>query len=129
MRKLFELEDIAALRFNAGIDDVQLREAVARLKIGDLVRLTVLADTKALGAVLVRITSIAATAYRGKVAGLPAAAGLVGLRVGSRLLFTSASIHSVAATGSARDRAKHQTRQGRVSRAQPLSGGLSARGL
>jgi len=42
MRSTVEIEDIEGMRQREGIDDVELREAVARLVVGDLVRLTLL---------------------------------------------------------------------------------------
>ena len=42
MRNLVEIENIEEMRLREGIDDVELRENIRSLKIGDVVRLTVL---------------------------------------------------------------------------------------
>jgi len=110
MKKPLEFEDIAALRRDAGIDDVDLRRAVEGLRVGDIVRLTVLGDAKALGAVLVRVTSINGAGYRGSVAGLPARAAATGLRLGSPVSFTPAHIHSIASKAGGDGRATPRRR-------------------
>jgi hypothetical protein len=94
MRERVEIENIEEMRRSVGIDDVELREAVDGLTAGDLVRLTVLRGARPGVAVLVRITSVKGSAFRGKVARGPA--GDQGtLRVGSLLAFTAAHIHSI----------------------------------
>lgn len=46
MRCAIEIEDIAAVRSEQGINDADFREQVGRLKVGDHVRLTFLADVE-----------------------------------------------------------------------------------
>jgi hypothetical protein len=94
MREQVEIENIEELRRSVGIDDVELREAVDSLAAGDLVRLTVLRGAKPGAAVLVRITSINGSSFRGKVAKGPTA-DKGRLRVGALLAFTAAHIHSI----------------------------------
>jgi hypothetical protein len=98
MRKLVEIENIEEMRRQAGIDDVELREEIRGLEIGDLVKLTLLTGTNssARETLLVRITSIRGSMFRGKLANKPATTGLSKLRVGSHVAFTPAHIHSVA---------------------------------
>ena len=54
------IEDIERLRQEAGIDDVELREGVRRLRVGDHVRVTLLAAGKpgTKETVVVRITRV-----------------------------------------------------------------------
>jgi hypothetical protein len=95
MRPTVEIENIEQMRRQEGIEDVELREEIRALGIGDLVRLTLLVGSKSLGTLTVRITSIQGPAFRGKLASRPVAPGS-SLRVGSSLNFTAAHIHSVA---------------------------------
>jgi hypothetical protein len=97
MRNRVVIENIEELRRREGIVDVELREAIRGLRAGDFVRLTLLAGaTSPAGeTLLVRITSIRGGAFRGKLAGRPASAGLAQLRAGSPVVFTAAHIHSL----------------------------------
>ena len=97
MRNLIEIENIDEMRRRAGIDDVELREDIRALRVGDSVRLTFLAVTKPLASetLSVRITSIRGNSFRGKLADRPASSGLSGLRIGTSVTFTRDHIHSV----------------------------------
>ncbi len=97
MDKPVEIENIEQMRFQEGIDDIELRTEVRGLKAGDFVRLTFFAVAKPLAreTLLVRITSIRGNAFRGKLAARPTCAGLSDLRVGAPIVFTPAHIHSV----------------------------------
>jgi len=99
------IEDIEELRRRAGIEDVELREEILRLTVGDVVRLTLLSGpAPAPGkTVLVRIAGIRGDAFRGEVVGRPAPAGLSGRAVPARLAFTAAHIHSVVNRRTARE--------------------------
>ena len=98
MSKGVEIEDIEAMRQEAGIDDVELREAVRGLHAGDLVRLTLVARAApaARETVLVRITAARGPEFLGRLDDRPASPGLAALRAGTRLIFRPAHIHSVA---------------------------------
>src|SRR5947209_20416805 len=78
------IENIEAMRRQEGIDDVQLREEVRGLKVGDLVKLTLLTDAKSSTSetLAVRITSVRGRIFHGELAGKPTSAGLSTLRVG-----------------------------------------------
>jgi hypothetical protein len=95
MRFAIEIEDIEEKRRQEGIDDVELREQIRGLQVGDLVKLTFLAGPQAFETLLVRITSIRGSAFRGKLANGPTAARLSRLRVGSPVAFSTAHIHSL----------------------------------
>jgi hypothetical protein len=97
MRDPIEIENIEERRRRVGIEDVELREAIRGLEIGDFVRLTLLSGTKAPAGetLLVRITRIRGATFRGQLARRPASPGLSKLRAGSPLAFTTAHIHSV----------------------------------
>lgn len=90
-----EIEDIEGMRLRNGIDDVELREQIRGLRVGDLVKLTFLTGASSGETVAVRITEILGSAFRGALAGAPASAGLAGLRVGTAVAFTAAHIHSL----------------------------------
>jgi len=95
MRHVIEIEDIEEKRRIAGIDDVDLRQEIRGLRVGDVVNLTFVAGSHAFETLLVRIASIRGSAFRGNVANVPSAAGLSTLRVGSSFAFTAAHIHSL----------------------------------
>ena len=97
MKTPVEIEDIEQLRRRAAIDDVELREAINGLRAGDYVKLTLLAHAKAVTSetVLVRITRIKGSDFRGKLAVRPASPGLSGLQIGALLTFTADHIHSL----------------------------------
>jgi hypothetical protein len=95
MRDGILIEDIEEMRRQQGIEDVELREQIRGLRVGDLVKLTLLASGAAGETLAVRVTSIRASAFRGKLVKCPGLAGLSGLRAGFPLAFTAAHIHSV----------------------------------
>jgi hypothetical protein len=95
MRHPVEIENIEEMRRREGIEDVELREEIRGLRVGDLVKLTFLTGAHSSETLLVRITSIRGAAFRGKLANGPTSAGLSSLRVGSPVAFTAAHIHSL----------------------------------
>jgi hypothetical protein len=99
VRPLIEIEDIEKLRRGAGIDDTELREQIHRLRIGDLVRLTLCTEGQipVRETVVIRLTRIDTdVAFRGKIARNPSARALGALHAGSALVFNVDHIHSVA---------------------------------
>jgi hypothetical protein len=94
MEKPVEIEDIERRRSRLGIDDVELREAIGRLRVGDHVKLTFLTGGRAStgDTLMVRITSVSGSEFRGELADRPPPT-LDGLRAG--LAFTAAHIHSL----------------------------------
>ncbi len=98
MRTLVEIQDIEDMRRRAGIEDVELREAIRGLRVGALVRVTLLVGAPSASGetLLVRITSIRGETFRGKLASRPTSAGLSGLSSGMVLAFTRSHIHSLA---------------------------------
>jgi hypothetical protein len=98
MRDPIELEDIEAMRREVGIDDAELRRDVRRLQVGSSVRLTARLGARPFPGVglLVRITSIQGSVFRGRVTRGAEAPGLARLRAGALLTFTANHIHSVA---------------------------------
>jgi hypothetical protein len=97
MRTSVRIENIEELRRREGIDDVELREDVRALGVGDLVRVTLLTDDPAFSGetVTVRLTGINGSTFQGTLASRPAAKGLHNLRAESPVAFTTAHIHSV----------------------------------
>jgi hypothetical protein len=97
MGKHVEIENIEAMRRQVGIDDVELREAIRGLRVGDFVNLTLLTDTNppARQTRLVRVTRISGSHFRGRLVDRRAPAGRPGPRAGSPLAFTAAHIHSL----------------------------------
>ncbi len=97
MRKPVTIEDIEDLRRQQGITDVELREEIQELQVGDLVKLTLLTGTTPGTAetVRVRITRIRDRLFRGRLVQRPTAAGLSQLQEGCFLSFTAAHIHSI----------------------------------
>jgi hypothetical protein len=97
MRTAVEIENIERMRRREGIHDVELRQAIRELRVGDCVKLTLLtgAGPGAGSTVLVTITRIEGDSFRGKLAQRPAAPGLADLPLGARLAFTREHIHSI----------------------------------
>jgi hypothetical protein len=97
MSDLIVIEDIEGMRRRVGIDDVELREEIGRLKIGDLVQLTLMAPRGSFaGETLpVRITRIRDSVFRGKLSVKPTLSGLSNLPVGAPVRFSTTHIHSV----------------------------------
>ena len=87
MAKPVEIENIEEMRRRVGIDDVELRQAIRGLRIGDYVKLTLRTGaTSSAGEVfLVRITRIRGPEFRGKLADRLASPARSGLRAGSSL--------------------------------------------
>ena len=88
------------MRQLAGIDDVDLRQAIRGLRVGALVKLTFLATAPGAAeeTLLVRVTSIRGHAFRGKLASRPTTPGLSELQIGRALAFSASHIHSLPRT-------------------------------
>jgi hypothetical protein len=97
MRNHVEIEDIAAMRREVGIEDVELRKEIGLLNVGDLVRLTLLSDRAPIAreTLAVRITHIRGAEFRGTLAVKPASVGLSNLDVGCPVAFIGNHIHSI----------------------------------
>lgn len=81
MSKQVEIEDIEGMRRSAGIEDLELREEIDELRVGDHVKLTVRTGATFPGeTLLVRITQIRGDAFRGLLAERPTSPRLSGLR-------------------------------------------------
>jgi hypothetical protein len=104
MSNRIRIEDIEGMRREEGIDDVDLRQAIGRLRPGDFVHLTFRAGTSTHETLRVRVTSINASAFEGELAQAPTTATLQTLRVGLPMFFGTTHIHSLA-TGPPRYRA------------------------
>jgi hypothetical protein len=92
------IEDIEERRRCVGIDDGELRGAIRGLRIGDYGKLTLLASTDASRweTLLIRITRVKGSQFRGKLAEKPASPSFSDVRVGSSIVFTTSHIHSLA---------------------------------
>jgi len=95
MRQSIVIQDIEEMRRREGIDDVELRAAINRLKIGDFVKLTFLSGTSSVETTLVRITSVRGDCFRGTVERERTSLGLARRRTMASVDFTSAHIHSI----------------------------------
>jgi len=95
MTNLVVIEDIEEMRRREGIDDVELRDEIRGLGVGDYVLLTFLFGTKAFETLPVRITSIRGPVFRGKLTRGPALTSLSPLTAGSVVAFGVIHIHSV----------------------------------
>ncbi len=95
MSNVIELENIDEMRRKEGIDDVELRQEIHDLGVGEFVRLTLVTGPTTFESLLVRITSIQGDNFRGKLAGSSASAGHAKLQDGTRIVFTTAHIHSL----------------------------------
>jgi hypothetical protein len=89
-----EFEDIQEMRRKEGISDVELRQTIRKLVIGDFVKVTLLTSPKSFQTLLVRITSIRGSTFRGTLAHKPDSFGLAQVPVGVSIPFTTAHIHS-----------------------------------
>jgi hypothetical protein len=97
MKNPVEIENIEGMRCRAGIDDVELRDQIRSLRVGDTVNLTFLKDAASpTGETLpVRITFIRGDCFRGSLAVKPASAQLSKLMSGGPIIFRAAHIHSI----------------------------------
>jgi len=95
MQDNVEIENIEEMRRQEGIDDDELRVEIRGIKVGDFVRLTLVTSTKGLETVLVRVTSIRGSNFRGKLVKRPNAAGLRKLGTDAAIAFTTSHIHSL----------------------------------
>jgi hypothetical protein len=97
MRNPVAIETIEEMRRREGIEDVELRAEIRGLEVGDFVKLTFLSSTEpsAGETLLVRITRLRGSDFRGELAKRPSSTGLSSLRVGSPVAFTAAHIHSI----------------------------------
>jgi hypothetical protein len=68
---------------------------IRALKAGDFVNLTFVTSSRSFETLLVRITSIRGSAFRGKLVDGPTSAGLKTLGPGVAVVFTTAHIHSL----------------------------------
>lgn len=94
VRNLFEIQDIDEARRQEGIDDVELRQAIRGLAVGDDVKLTVVTGPRSSETVDVRITRIRGSQFRGKLINRLISNGPVRLAGGSIVVFSAAHIHS-----------------------------------
>lgn len=115
-----QIENIEERRREAGIDDVELREQIRRLAVGDCVALTLLNLTRVYSeqTLLVRITRIRGLALRGKVIGKRVPAGSPRPRPGTQLAFTTGHIHSIPLSGRSSPRPGSSS-NGRKGRSMP----------
>jgi hypothetical protein len=96
------IENIEEMRRREGIDDEELHGEISRLKVGDLVRLTLRVSRIAAETVIYRITAMQQMEFRGECASLPFDTRLRRLTNGMTLCFTADHIHSVHQLGSVR---------------------------
>jgi hypothetical protein len=96
MRRPVQIENIEEMRLQEGIDDAALREEIRGLGVGDFVKLTLLGSRGPPGeTLLVRITRVRGSEFRGVLARPTASASRSKLHVGSSVSFTTAHIHSL----------------------------------
>jgi len=95
MRNAVEIENIEHMRLCEGIDDVALRQEIRELRTGSRVKLTLLTEAGSRETVVVRITSIRGSSFRGKLTSRPFSAAFSRLLEGSSLVFTTDHIHSI----------------------------------
>lgn len=90
------IEDIETMRREAGIDDVDLRNAVRRIQPGDFVNLTFRAGIGSPETLVVRVTTVNSAKYEGELAQAPTVNSLLSMRIGSPMSFAATHIHSMA---------------------------------
>jgi len=94
MQTTVEIENIEEIRRQEGIDDVDLRMEIRSLKVGAFVKLTFLTSSTSFETLVVRITSIRGSAFRGKLV-KRGSGGRSKLEAGASVAFTTAHIHSL----------------------------------
>jgi hypothetical protein len=97
MKGTIEIENIEELRHDEGIDDIELRASIRELRVGDLIKLTLLAANAAAETLLVRVTRIRGLAFTGTLTRKPLSRCLAELDIGQEIAFNSAHIHSIPA--------------------------------
>ena len=97
MQHLAENANSYALQCRHGVANVQLRDQIRKLQVGDTVKLTFLSGTLSFAGemLLVRITSIEGPVLHGKLTRRPTFIGLAQLRVGACVTFATDHICSI----------------------------------
>jgi hypothetical protein len=95
MEEAVAIQNIEQMRRLAGIEDVELRDQVAGLRVGDRVRITFLAGTGKAETLSVCITAIRRGTFRGELTASASSPQLAAVRRGSAVTFNRAHIHSV----------------------------------
>lgn len=97
MRQTLQIENIDQLRLRQGIDDVELREKIGQLQVGDCVNLTFLkgAQQGASKTVPVQIVRIVKEKFEGKLLKSLGSLGPTDLKVGSMISFRRYHVHSI----------------------------------
>lgn len=95
MRYAGNIENIEQQRQREGIDDVELREQIARLVVGDLVQVTLITGPRSFESALVEILAIEGETFRGKLARKPDSPALGKVKVRAEIAFAAAHIHSI----------------------------------
>jgi hypothetical protein len=95
-----EIEAIERMQRQAGIDDIELRDEILLLQVGDTVKLTFVKDALTLtGETLaVRITFIRGCSFRGSLTVKPTSTQLSRLLLGATIKFKAVHIHSIRGT-------------------------------
>jgi hypothetical protein len=99
MRQAPEIQDIEEMRRQEGIDDIDLRVGIRALKVGDVVKISLITGASTFETLQVRITSIRESAFRGKLADGQTCTRRSRQWSGKPLAFTTAHIHSIAKKG------------------------------
>jgi len=95
MQATIEIENIEEMRRVEGIEDDELRIEIRDLRVGHLIKLTLLVGHSTAETLLVKITRIRGLAFRGKLTSKPLSRSLSELDIGHALVFSSAHIHSI----------------------------------
>lgn len=98
------VENIEKMRQREGINDCELRDEISRLKVGDVVHITLLADRGTAEDVLIRITSINKLRFTGMLAKPAVNTRLQQSTDGMTLYFNADHIHSIHQSAAAKPR-------------------------
>jgi hypothetical protein len=95
MQTINKIENIEQKRRLVGIDDVELRKAIRRLRVGDFIKLSLMTNRSTVETLLIQIKSIQGSTFQGHLVHEPSPPNLSKLEVGSLLVFTADHIHSI----------------------------------
>jgi len=96
MAQLVKIEDIEEMRLQQGIDDVELKAEIRKLKVGDFVNLTFVSGAGSSETLSVRIIKVNGSSFLGKLVEKPRSNSLAELSAELAVAFSKDQIHSIS---------------------------------
>jgi hypothetical protein len=91
-----KIENIEEMRLQQGIDDVELRTEIRRLRVGNFVNLTFVSGAGSSETLTVRITKVNGSNFLGKLVEKPRSSNLSEMSADAVVAFRNDQIHSIS---------------------------------